>query len=320
MKNIKRIISFLIVLSLLLSLNVNAKNDIEINDFINYANELDADFSEWRKSEFKEYTLYNSNLEETGILYQHKDDTGYFIYDISEDTIVEFSAGLSPYGYQLDQFKVKKNINDKNIKKEFLIYEGATFYSYAVETTTGFEQFNDITYSEVYLGNVADYSWYLGCAPTSAANLIYFWDNNGYIDLIDGLTVNQVIAHLAVFMDTDYNNGGGTTVSNINPGIIDYIEYMGYNNFSASLKTYPSFSQCKYEIDQGRPALISIINEQTFPTSADPYDDHTVTLAGYEETYGNDYLIIHDTWATSTPKKVYFSFRSTCKYLHKITD
>lgn len=54
------------------------------------------------------------------------------------------------------------------------------------------------------------------------------------------------MAKLAYFMHTD--RYGGTYISDVNPGIIDYMEFKGYNNFVATKKTYPSFSDCEYEV------------------------------------------------------------------------
>lgn len=316
----KRILALLIVLSLCMGFNVSAENSQNklIAEFIEYTNNLDDEFSDWSKSDFKEYVLYNHDLVETGILYEHKKGDGYFIYDSEIDTISEFSTKPSPYSEQLDNFKVAKKITGNKIKKEYLIYDGISCYSYVIETDEGLEYYNEFDYAEVYLSGVGDNSYYLGCSPTAGSNIIAFWDINGYIDLIDGLTVNQVIAHLAVFMDTD--SSGGTNRADIAPGIVDYCEYMGYNNFSYGIKNAPSFSQCKYEVDQGRPAIVSIDNEVSFPTTSHPYGNHSVTLVGYDETYGNDYIIIHDGWASTSPAKTYYIFSSKCAVLHKIYD
>lgn len=53
------------------------------------------------------------------------------------------------------------------------------------------------------LSGVSDFAWYNGCAPTSAANLIYYWSNNGYSKLTANMTSSKVINALVAYMGTD---------------------------------------------------------------------------------------------------------------------
>jgi len=337
----KKIISILIISILLLSNFVFASNNDTVKSFLDNRSSYREEFTHWSKlSDFTSKTLFTSDLQVFGMLYERKKDDVYIIYDQNKDMIVEYSQGESPYSSLLEEYKVKKKINLNNKKAEYLIYEGPTYYSYILEKENNSTEYHTdfaatvyadkenaisnesiITSSPSYeeyvttrgltskfIYGVADLKWYIGCSPTSGANLMYYWASNGYPNLTSGMTSNQVIENLASFMGTNHSTGG-TSPSDVGPGIINYIESQGYNNFSYTQTTYPSFSNIMSEIDANRPALVGFSNHSTYGT-------HTSALVGYECGTGPNVMIIHDTWS-STPTKVYVAHYSTTKYLRK---
>jgi hypothetical protein len=330
-------------------INVNAADSSTIQNFVDDVTTVSKDFKEWNKLEdFQKNNLYDNSLKLIAYLYENKTGTGYFIYDIKKDEIIEYSAGKSPYGAYLNNYQKNNNINVSGSDKEYLIYEGATFYSFAIKHSGKINYYNDFTEVDVkdknlkynesevlnidimadesaltnslinnnlatagltskVLSGVSDFAWYNGCAPTSAANLIYYWANNGYSKLTTNMTSSKVINALVAYMGTD--SSGSTSVSDIGPGVISYIKSKGYTNFTNSNVTNPTFKQCTSEINSSRPALLSLVGDAT-------YGNHTVTLVGYEYGIGPNTLVIHDTWS-STSTNVYIAHSSTVKYLHK---
>lgn len=330
MLKFKRIIVLLVLAALLSSIPVMAKDNGTVEEFISKVNEEMEEFSSWNRiSDFNKYTLYGIELNVSGYLYSHKKGKGYFILDVN-DELIEFSAGQSPYDNFLENFKVKMKVNNESIVKEYLLYSGPTFYGYSYQEKNEYVSYPDFTMGEqlsyenkvkiipkissmsyfpdVYLSNVEDFTWYKGCAPTAAANLVYYWADNGYPYLTWGNNSSQVISKLAELMGT--SSSGATSTADISPGIIDYMKYKGYDNFTQSRVYNPTYSNCKTEINYDRPAVISLIDH-------DDYNNHAVTLAGYNDSVVDELLIIHDTWST-TATKVYITHDSSVRYLHRI--
>lgn len=164
----KRLLILTLILTMITSgMTVNAKSNNLLKDLLVQINDIHEDFSDWKHSDFKEYQLYDQELNESGILFASKEDSGYIIYDTNEERIVQFSADESPYASKLEAFKVTKKINTKNVKSEYLIYEGATFYGYAIEEENSekvFYNFGSVVLAEDLIDGVPDMPYYNGCA------------------------------------------------------------------------------------------------------------------------------------------------------------
>lgn len=305
----------------------------------NFVKHITKEFNvKWNtKTLSKKIPLYNKELNLVAYLLHVVDKNlthGYFILDAKDGSIVQFAEGESPYQSLLDQY-IDYKFSKKLIKKEDikLIYGGATFYSVAIEDGNGINIYdfgdemvaakstdsliesstsNDSiiaplsTGIEKYLSGVGDYDWYKGCAPTSSANLVHYWGYyKGYPSLVSGMSEQAIIDELAWLMGT--NSSGATSMSDIGPAIVEYMNNKGVYYRDYTVYTYPYYSAVKNEINNDRPAVLNMYGDDSYG------GDHSVTLAGYyDDVY--DWVIIHDTWS-STSKKVYYEYPQNIKYM-----
>ena len=173
---------------------------------------------------------------------------------------------------------------------------------------------------------VPSYYWYHGCSPTAAANIMGYWDLNGYDNLFDAQGWHNVRltdkvkdhisspAHnakfdpfpddstlpdppdtsIADFMHTSEGvlSYGGTWVTNIDDGLRDYPAYRGYR-FSSQYVPL-SWEAFVDEIASGMPVLLNV------DSGGDGRVDHSITGIGYEDR-GVDGLwyASYNTWHES---------------------
>ena len=173
---------------------------------------------------------------------------------------------------------------------------------------------------------VPSYRWYHGCSPTAAANIMGYWDLNGYGNLFDAQGWHNVRltdkvkdhisspAHnakfdpfpddstlpdppdtsIADFMHTSEGvlSYGGTWVTNIDDGLRDYPAYRGYR-FSSQYVPL-SWEAFVDEIASGMPVLLNV------DSGGDGRVDHSITGIGYEDR-GVDGLwyASYNTWHES---------------------
>ena len=178
----------------------------------------------------------------------------------------------------------------------------------------------------IVLDYAPSYKWYHGCAPTSSANIMGYWDLHGYNRLFTASGwdevryTNNVQDHisspehnakydphpddpdlpsppdtsLADFMGTSQGNlnMGWTYVDKIDNALRDYPAYMGYNFNSAYMGT--TWENFTYEINVGNPVLLNV------DSSGDGSVDHSMTGIGYEDR-GLDGLwyASYNTWHES---------------------
>ena len=140
--------------------------------------------------------------------------------------------------------------------------------------------------------NGPDYTWYMGCAPTAAGNLMGYWSDRGYPNLVDGGSqgdFSTTIVDLADLMDTNYY---GWTFFPINTDLVAFAKRRGYKGFHSDEWMWPPYSMLKGEIDHGRPAVLLLGGSWQ-------YGSHFVTLFGYDYDPNNaydQYMVIHDTY------------------------
>ncbi len=132
------------------------------------------------------------------------------------------------------------------------------------------------------------------CAPTAGACILGYWANQGY-PLLLASGVTELITDLEMNSAYDWDDGG--TFSHTMDQAMELVCNEGAPyGFRTVYLSPPSFSDCKEEIDRGRPFYISVHD-------LDPYKAHAVTAIGYDETNGNQRLIVHDNWK-STEKEI----------------
>ncbi|UJF36128.1 C39 family peptidase [Paenibacillus hexagrammi] len=173
------------------------------------------------------------------------------------------------------------------------------------------------TSSSVYYSGVGDVNQYTnslwsgpsGCSPTSAYNVMYYWQNTKGKSNLG--TANQDSAILALRKAMGTNNNGGTSTSNIGSGMNTYAQNHGYLLSTASNHYAPSWSQVKSDL-ASNPSVISF-QGQTYYDASDLSGAHTVAGVGYIEYFysgsssGHQYMEIHDNWGT-TPTNVYVAY------------
>ncbi|ASS73920.1 hypothetical protein CIG75_02290 [Tumebacillus algifaecis] len=160
-------------------------------------------------------------------------------------------------------------------------------------------------YKSKTLTGIPDYQWYKGCAPTSGANIVKYWDNNGYPNLVQDTTQpNTIIEYLAMYMNT--NSEGGTTVYNMISGMKQYWNLRGY--YPTITDHYSNFGSHVTEMTNSRPDWVTTVSHPT-------YKDHAMTGVGYESYYSTDdfkyhyNVVVHDTWDT-TPVNVWLAWNT----------
>lgn len=160
------------------------------------------------------------------------------------------------------------------------------------------------------------YGCWSGCSPTAATNVMGYWDDHGYGNLIYGSdwqgAINEMRNDMGTWCGAD--DGGYTNVGNISPGINAYAQAHGYT-FASELwcdgcAVAPTYDRFRGEIDANRPLGVDISGHAT-------YGNHSVTGVGYE-TNGS-YMIVHDNWG-STGENVYLQYGSGYSniYMHPV--
>ena len=131
------------------------------------------------------------------------------------------------------------------------------------------------------------------CTPVASADVLGYWDANGYGDLIDGsndyatnpVGVTALVDALKTYM---WWTSAGTDVGMINPGIKATFTEQGYS-FSVANDYSVSWSDVKTEVDAGRPAVFTF-NHATYVIL------HSGGAIGYDEPDDTKIIIIHDNW------------------------
>ncbi|PFZ09502.1 hypothetical protein COL63_22375 [Bacillus pseudomycoides] len=298
-----------------------------------------SSYHKWKDAYFSESKiLYDLEGKITGYLFQvTKEDgnLGYIIANSNKNgsSILESTRkGLNPYHNvqegqaiyigPLQHFKkeddkiINLNTNESNNIKEISKKQASPSNLEQKDSHNSIQE--DPPPPDIFPGlkgkkiqGVPDFMWYRGCTPTAIANLIGYWDQHGYNNLVQGSTTSsQFIDALGDDMKT--TKEGNTLESNMAPGIRKYWNDRGYY---PSVKTdeTPTFNEFVSEIEQNR---LVIISTEKSPT----YENHTLTGIGYEQftdPFTNEQLndiIVHDTWNT-TPEEVYVSFNTQSQYI-----
>jgi len=146
------------------------------------------------------------------------------------------------------------------------------------------------------------------CVPTSAANVLMYWDKNGFPNMSSTNSWKTVANRIGVIMG--HTDSSGVSRSKIVSGLKSFIKERGYSSsFTISRDTTPTFKEMKTLINGGDPSMMSTNGWQT------QKGGHNITLVGYEEYYDLGKfkwyrsVIVRDNWG-STPKDVWFSFNS----------
>ena len=183
----------------------------------------------------------------------------------------------------------------------------------STQATTAYRLINGVPDWNQFWGS---YSCWSGCSPTSGANIMGYWDNNGYSNLVAGSDWQGAVNDMRLHMNTvcTADGSGSTNVGSISSGIINYASARGYTFASEvwcnDCGVAASYTNYQGEIDGSRPMLVDVIGHAQ-------YGNHSVVGVGYESA--GSYLIIHDNWP-STGENVYLQYGSgySSIYMHPV--
>jgi len=146
-----------------------------------------------------------------------------------------------------------------------------------------------------------------GCSPTSAANIMLYWADNGYPELTEDLSNEALVYELRQAMNTYYEDGiGKTFINNISPGMEEFAIDRGLSDASAEPKEPVTWLKYKHGISSHGPNIMSFY-QQTY------YGDHSVTGVGWKafeyngSTVGHRYMRVRDN-RSNTPISAYIAF------------
>ncbi len=144
----------------------------------------------------------------------------------------------------------------------------------------------------------------------AAMDVLLFWDTRGYDRLVDDDDLDAVHGGLREAMLWDR----GATDPNTASGLAEFINGLSYGNQYSFLVelldmwtspyAWPSFTDCRREIDSGRPVLFGVksyTDDPANPTDFE-YRDHIMCAVGYFEGYpfgggsSTEWVIVHDNW------------------------
>lgn len=200
-------------------------------------------------------------------------------------------------------FKTKGSLNGK-MKASASLLQNDTQLSSEVNKGEVLPQ-TVVSYSSKNLTSVPDFSWRVGCSPTSFSNIIWYYRySQGYTNLLQSTTTSTTLIDVlasSTYMNTNTSNGS-TDWNNRVTGMVKFWSDRGYT--VSVTRNSPSFSAHKTEINNNRPDIINVVGDAT-------YSNHDMTGVGFEEYQEStenfkwyQYVIVHDTW-NSTPKDVY---------------
>jgi len=175
-----------------------------------------------------------------------------------------------------------------------------------IESGKGF----DFTLDEFRINGVPDFDWSYGCSPSAGADVLGYWDANGYDLLIDYYfnrwdplegewdNVPNVQQQLSWAMNTD-SSTGGTSLSDIGPGIRMVCNHPDYEN-NYGFEDWTDYDQSLgyliNEIRSGNPAVWNVFSHPY-------YGNHSVCAMGWGPP-DTTYICIHDTWSSTGEERL----------------
>ena len=165
-----------------------------------------------------------------------------------------------------------------------------------------------------YVDSVPYIIWSYGCSPTASSMVFWYWDSRGYARLVDHFydrwdNVEQgndyhlpnVHRELAVAMNTDSMNTGGTNIYSIAPGHNTVANTQHGYTFTNTMSPQGNstnqyiFSYVKAQIDAQRPLNWSILEYYY----GGQFIGHSTTGIGYDIILPDTFVVLHNTWDTS---------------------
>ena len=142
------------------------------------------------------------------------------------------------------------------------------------------------------------------CAPTAAANVLGYWDANGYENFIDGSSSYQLNpAGVTALVDLlklkmQWHPDTGTSVGYIDDGIAGVAAQKRYP-FTVYNDHRVFWLDVKTEVNASHPCVLTVHHPV--------YQTHSMACIGYDEVDATRVVIVHDNWA-STAIDVYLNY------------
>ncbi len=139
------------------------------------------------------------------------------------------------------------------------------------------------------------------CAPAAGANLLLYWDANGYSDFLpvseSPESVTDLIEDLSTYMSWD--PAIGVHYEDVQPALQTYALNKNYTTFDVrSYMAIGSMDIIKEEVMNGHPII--------YGSQINPWGTgHFVVVVGYQDNF----LVVHDNWP-STPKEYFVNWNS----------
>ncbi len=179
---------------------------------------------------------------------------------------------------------------------------------------------------------VPAYLWRYGCAPTSTAMVLGYWENQGLTELpavTDTTYGNPLNVDLAEVMGTDIvesgywwdcilnpldKNCGGTSPEGISTGITDILSNNLISGWSQSsnFEHVEGYSGDINEINNGYPFLLSLDGGGAPVGSTTSYGQHVIAVIGYDSSENT--LIVDDTFHTVPVEIRYGNWQNAMYY------
>ncbi len=169
----------------------------------------------------------------------------------------------------------------------------------------------DASLDEFRITGVPDFDWSYGCSPSAGADVLGYWDANGYDLLIDyyfnrwdpleyewDYNVPNVQQQLSWAMNTD-SSTGGTSLSDIGPGIRMVSNHPDYGN-NYGFEDFTDYDQLLgYLINEIRSGYPAVWNVFSHPT----YGNHSMCAMGWGPP-DSTYICVHDTWSSTSEERM----------------
>lgn len=144
----------------------------------------------------------------------------------------------------------------------------------------------------------------------AAMDVLLFWDTRGYDRLVDGDDLDAVHGDLREAMLWDRGSSDANTAF----GLAEFINGPSCaNQYSFLVELFdlwtspypwPSFDDCRREIDSGRPALFGVKNYTDDPANSSDFEyrDHMMCAVGYFDGHAfsgstsTQWVVVHDNW------------------------
>ena len=204
----KKISCFFVTMIMLLccfDINTIAEVSYVNNDILNFVDELSTieneRFGKWKDANIiKNYEMSSDIDDEISILYEvykNEENIGYFIWYNNQNIVAEYSDGLSPYQNYLNNSEINEDESEiiycytygnyaiSIDGEKILIDESGNEYEYTSQDS-GISTYGVISGVTPKLQN----GW--NCIVTALANVLWYWGNNGYDDLITDITFGKM--------------------------------------------------------------------------------------------------------------------------------